>query len=451
MNLFGYEIKRKQPANKQEVDTFRPRTYTVNNFDADSVIGRFNPYAATNLFTLYNKISELQFPIRFITEKIKNANFVVKSYSNDQIKSDKYTDKILEKPNPFYSFNDYIAQSVAMRLIEGNSFCYALADESFAKAYYKYANAFYVLPSYNVNIKTPTNYVYFLTTDIKESILYYEVYQNGKYIKIPIDNVLHIKDGYSTDIKAPSRLTSQTYTISNLMAVYEARNVIYTKRGALGALVSAKTDSVGLKNLSEKDKQILNDTFNRRYGLQYDKSQTIISEIPATWLQMGMSIQDLEPFRETLNDAIQIASAYNIDQILVPREKDANYTNKETAEAAFYPSVLFPLLEQELREQSKFMGLLDAGLYFDYYFDNVPVLEASKNQKSEAQKKVSERCKIEFDNGLITLNDWRTQIGLEEMKEPIYAKTLLQMSESEINQINIIKPTKTNNNGKTNQ
>ena len=36
MNLFGYEIKRKQTANKQEVDTFRPRTYTVNNFDADS-------------------------------------------------------------------------------------------------------------------------------------------------------------------------------------------------------------------------------------------------------------------------------------------------------------------------------------------------------------------------------------------------------------------------------
>lgn len=450
MNLFGYEIKRKS-VNKSEVDNLRPINYTLTNFDADAVIGRFNPYGATNLFTLYNKISELQFPIRFITEKVKNANFVVKRYKDDQIITDKYTENILSKPNPFYSFNDYISLSIAMRLIEGNSYCYALADEAFAKAYYKYAKAFYVLPSYDVNIKTPNDYVFFLTDDIKKAIEYYTVYQNGKHIKIPVDNILHIKDGSSTDIKAPSRLISQTYPISNLMAVYEARNVIYTKRGAMGALVSAKTDDTGVRPLTEKEKQVVNDTFNRRHGLTYDKNQILISQIPVNYLNMGMSIQELEPFRETLNDAIQIASAYNIDQILVPREQDANYTNKETAEAAFYPSVLYPLLEQELQAQSNFMGLSNDGMYFDYYFDNVPVLEASKNAQSESQKKVSERCKIEFDNGLITLNDWRTQIGLEEMKEPIYSKTLLQMNESEIAQINIIKPTKTNTNGSTNQ
>jgi hypothetical protein len=450
MNLFGYEIKRKS-VNKSEVDNLRPINYTLTNFDADAVIGRFNPYGATNLFTLYNKISELQFPIRFITEKVKNANFVVKRYKDDQIITDKYTENILSKPNPFYSFNDYISLSIAMRLIEGNSYCYALADEAFAKAYYKYAKAFYVLPSYDVNIKTPNDYVFFLTDDIKNAIEYYTVYQNGKYIKIPVDNILHIKDGSSTDIKAPSRLISQTYPISNLMAVYEARNVIYTKRGAMGALVSAKTDDTGVRPLTEKEKQVVNDTFNRRHGLTYDKNQILISQIPVNYLNMGMSIQELEPFRETLNDAIQIASAYNIDQILVPREQDANYTNKETAEAAFYPSVLYPLLEQELQAQSNFMGLSNDGMYFDYYFDNVPVLEASKNAQSESQKKVSERCKIEFDNGLITLNDWRTQIGLEEMKEPIYSKTLLQMNESEIAQINIIKPTKTNTNERTNQ
>jgi len=447
MNIFGYEIKRKQPTIK-ELSTQLPNlNFQTSNIDITKILGRFNPHGASNLFTLYKTISELQFPIRFITEKIKNANFVIKNYKTDQIATDKYFEKLLEQPNPFYSFNDYIALSIAMRLIEGNSYCYALADEAFSKAFYKYANAFYVLPSYDVDIKTPKNFTYFTATNLNEAVEYYEVYTNGKHIKIPTGNILHIKDGYSTEIKAPSRLLSQQYTLSNLMAVYEARNVIYTKRGALGALVSAKTDAAGLTNLSEKDKQKLNDTFNRRYGLEYNKNQIIISEIPTSYLQMGMSIQELEPFRETLNDAIQIASAYNIDQILVPRERDANYTNKEVAEASFYPSVLFPLLEQELREQSKFMGLIDAGYYFDYTFDNVPVLEKSKEQRSDAQKKISERCLLEFNNGLITLNDWRRQLEMDELPEEIYKKTLFQMSYAERLIIQNIKPTNTKTNG----
>ena len=42
-----------------------------------------------------------------------------------------------------------------------------------------------------------------------------------------------------------SRLDSQKYTVSNIIAVYEARNAIYVKRGALGLIVNQKKDADG--------------------------------------------------------------------------------------------------------------------------------------------------------------------------------------------------------------
>ena len=440
MDLFGFNISRKTKDNNlitKDIITTRDRVIRFENHSMNDILGRFNPYRSKNLFTLFKEISEIQFPIRYITDKAKNAKFVVKSFKNDSIVWDNaYFNKLLDKPNPFYSFNDYIANSLLMRLVDGNSFCYAAADPNFSKAFYKYANAFYVLPSFSVNIEQFQNINPFSGDEIEKVIRYYDTYYAGKRLQIPPQCILHIKDSvnFSTvnnDLKGFSRLASQKYPISNLMAVYEARNVIYTKRGALGALVPAKDDGAGSANLTNKEKENLRKDFNEDYGIDYKKGQIIISDVPLNYLQIGMSIQDLEPFKETINDAVQIGGIYGLDPSLLPREDKDTYTNKETAEAAFYPNVIFPLLAEECRLQSNFMGLTEAGYYIDYYFDNVPVLELSKNKKEEANKKLSEKCLIEFNNGLITLNQWRVQLGMEEVKEQIYNKTMLQMNDTE--------------------
>ena len=45
--------------------------------------------------------------------------------------------------------------------------------------------------------------------------------------------------------------------MSNLIAVYEARNVIYVKRGGLGFIVSKKTDATGSIALTDDEKEQL--------------------------------------------------------------------------------------------------------------------------------------------------------------------------------------------------
>ena len=450
MNLFGYEIKRKGANRKltSELQRPNPSFYSIKSVDIDSIIGRFSGYAGKNLYTIYKEISEVQFPINFIVERAKKPQIVIKSFKTDEVVwNNERLNKLLENVNPYYSFKDYVAYSILMRLINGNSYCYAATDPMFKDKLYKYCNAFYVLPSHKVDIKTWNYNPDLYSGKTKEEIIKgYELQTNGLKYTLDPNCILHVKDNIDFDsryLKAFSRLQSQKYPIANLMSVYEARNVIYTKRGALGAIVSKMGDATGAVAMTPSEKKQLHDDFYANYGVEYDKRQHVISSIPIEYIQMGMNIQELEPFKETLNDAVQIAGCFQIDKELIPREDSSTFANQKTAEIKTYSDVIIPLVNEELAYQSRFMGLVNDGFYFDALWDEVAVLQQAKYERETADKVITERCKIEFDSGLITLNDWRAKLNMEAIDNPIYDKTLLEMSESERAIIMSLKSSKT--------
>lgn len=74
-------------------------------------------------------------------------------------------------------------------------------------------------------------------------------------------------------LKSKSRLASVMKAISNLVAVYEARNVIYVKRGGIGFLVSLKRDETGSTAMEPKEKREIEDYLDKSYGLGEDNGQ----------------------------------------------------------------------------------------------------------------------------------------------------------------------------------
>lgn len=450
MNLFGYEIKRKGANKGMTSELQRPYSsfYSIKSVETDSIIGRFAGYAGENLYTIYKEISEVQYPINFIVERAKKPQIVIKSFKTDEVVwNNERLNKLLENVNPYYSFKDYVAYSILMRLINGNSYCYAATDPIFKDKLYKYCNAFYVLPSHKVDIKTWNYNPDLYSGKSKEEIIKcYELQTNGLRYTLNSNCILHIKDNIDFDsryLKAFSRLQSQKYPIGNLMSVYEARNVIYTKRGALGAIVSKMGDATGAVAMTPSEKKQLHDDFYANYGVEYDKRQHVISSIPIEYIQMGMSIQELEPFKETLNDAVQIAGCFQIDKELIPREDNSTFANQKTAEIKTYSDVIIPLVEEELAYQSRFMGLVNDGFYFDALWDEVAVLQQAKYERETSDKAITERCKIEFDSGLITLNDWRVKLNMEAIDNSLYDKTLLEMTDAERAIIMSLKSSKT--------
>ncbi len=108
--------------------------------------------------------------------------------------------------------------------------------------------------------------------------------------------------------------------MSNLIAVYEARNVIYVKRGGLGFIVSKKTDATGSIALTDDEKeQLLKQNFEK-YGVRKGQVPYGISDADIDFVRTNLSIAELQPFEETLADAINIAG-HTASQPFLFREK----------------------------------------------------------------------------------------------------------------------------------
>jgi hypothetical protein len=111
-----------------------------------------------------------------------------------------------------------------------------------------------------------------------------------------------------------------------------------------------------------------------------------------------------------------------------------------------YPSVIMPLVQKFCNDVSTFLGLNDSNLYLSAIWENIPALAASRSEDQERKKKISERCNFDFWSGLISLNHWLSEIGMEAINNPLYNKTLLEMTELERNEIKeaLTKTSKTN-------
>ena len=239
--------------------------------------------------------------------------------------------------------------------------------------------------------------------------------------------------------------------ISNLIAVYDARNIIYVKRGAIGVIVNKQKDEAGDVLMSPSQKEEIRKEYNETHGVVNGKYPVAIVNQPIDFIRMNLSIQELMPFEETLEDAIQIAAAFNIPSVLVPRKDQSTFSNQLTAENSFYSSTIIPEAKAFCAELTSFLGLEKSGVYLDVDFSHIAVMSANLKDKQETEAIISDKCKKEFLSGIITLNDWRAQIGESKVDDSIYSKLILQMNESELERIKTIlelQKTKTDGNAK---
>ena len=219
--------------------------------------------------------------------------------------------------------------------------------------------------------------------------------------------------------------------IDNLIPVYKARNVIYVKRGALGFVVSAMKDITGTVAMTPDEKKELREEYDSTYGLDDEKFPYAMSSIPIDFIRTSLSIEELQPFEETLNDAIMIAGALGIPAVLVPRKDQSTFSNQKTAEKTVYTSKVIPMAKRFCEEITRMFGYDRDGYYIDVDFSHVDCLQEGQKEKEEVSSIVSERAMSEFMNGVITLNDYRARIGESKVNLPLFDKLLYEMSDQE--------------------
>lgn len=448
-NLFNFKKKGEVEIVDHTPDTKTDATGARRSLSVDVLHDIVLPrVASSNFMELYHSVPEVFFPIDYIASRIAGATFLLKKIKDDSIVwHNKPMNAIMSQPNCLTTWTEFVYQHHVYKLATGNSYIRAAMPEAFKGAdKYKYCSNYWVLPANYMNIQPVLgrHVPVFGIADKEEIIKCYRLsYGLNGCFDIPVFQIWHDRDGVpgyensgSMFTKSRSRLESQLKPISNLIAVYEARNVIYVKRGGLGFIISRKEDPTGTVAMTEKEKQNILGQVNSHYGIGQGQSPYGISDIPIDFVRTNLSIKELEPFEETLADAISIAGAYGIPAVLVPRKDQSTFSNQSTAEKAVYSSKIIPMAKQFCNDLSTFLGLTENGFYLEADFSDVDCLQNGKKEAEEVKTAVNDRCRSQFECGLITLNDWRAQIGESQIDNPLFEKLKFDMSDEELNRIN---------------
>lgn len=409
--------------------------------------------ASHNFIELFHCIPEIFAPIHAIASRIANADFQLRRSNNDKIIYDNEDwNRLFSTPNPLQHFRELIYEAIVYEYVTGNSYLFFNTPSQIG---YKYQNvaAIWNLPANEIEPVTYKKIKLFTATTIEDLIQTYKLDDNNKFDP---NNVLHIRainlNWDDRKIKGKSPLLSADKAIANLIAVYEARNVIYTKRGALGAVVSKKSDESGLIPLGKGEKDKIRNEMDATYGVTNGRSPFVVTDQPVDFIRFGMSIAELQPFEETLADAAAIYGALNVPFELAPKKEQTTFSNLETAERSLYQNVIIPKANNIMQSLTNKLGFNEARLYLHASFDHVDALQENKKEKAEVDKVNGDTYQQRFLNGVCTLNEWVIATGNDKVTtNPLYDKRLLEMDELELAQVKSVLQMKavnqTNQNG----
>lgn len=395
-------------------------------------------YSASNMITLFNVMPEIFAPVNEIASRVASINFVLKKFDDDQIVWDnKNFNRLFTQPNPLMDFKQHIWQAVVYEILTGASFQFINKPKLLSSGF-DTIQTIINIPSDKIRIEADKTADPYTATEIKDFI-------KRVWIKRPNDTkrdfdldrlimLLHTDMERSNDVsKFKTQISGASAAIKNLIPVYAARNQIYVKRGALGFIVSKKSDMNGTRALTAVEKEEMQKEFSRNYGVTGQKNLFPIATNAVDFVKTSASIQEMQPFDETEQNARAIYAVLRVPKHLCPTKGNSTFNNADADLKSFYTDVIIP--------KAKHYALLFTnafaidGHYIDVDVSDIEILQSNKKDEADTAKTNGDVFEKQFKHGICTLNDWIVAIGGEASSDLIYDKRLFEMSEDEIAKI----------------
>ena len=310
---------------------------------------------------------------------------------------------LLQRPNPLQSGVEYFSSLYSYLLISGNS--YLLRDtQGFTPPRELYllrpdrieikANESIIPESYNYVIDGVTRNVYRVDPTTGQGQI--------KQIKLwsPLD-----------DFYGLSPIMASAYNIDqhNLAGMH---NVALLKNGCTpsGMLKFEPTDETGMSTqLTDDQRARLLEDLEFRFQGTHNSGRPMLLEGNFSYQQLGLNPKDMD-FLELLNlSAREIALCFGVPAQLIGIPDSQTYSNMETAKLALYEETVIPLLSRVESDLNEYLSpLYDGDIRIQYDLDSIPAM-------AEKRKQVYENVVQGVNAGILTRNEARDRLGLEEV------------------------------------
>ena len=413
-NFFGN--KKTSPRGYAQSDNDGAWLSYFNQYMQNANGGRLIKFDQSNAYELANTIAEIFIPIDAIAERCSSLKYdIIDVNTKEVITPQGNLKRLLDSPNPLDRFTDIIYQSIFAELADGNSYVYTKTADSIVNPTYDNISNIWVLkpnvtkPVLHKQISNP-----FLMKEVSDLVDYYKTFFFYEH-QIKPKYVLHTANlGITQTGTGRSPLFACEKNINNILAVYQARYNVYAKNGNAGILAKAPVGGGGA-SLQEAIDPITRDTMLKdlqdRNGLIGDKNFIGMSSVPLQFIKTLGTIKELEPFDETLENAIKIAGVFGVNKELLPKKDNATFSNQTIAEKSFWQNVIKSFANDTAKSLNKIYYLPDnwtfmpnftgiealqedkkAGLEADGLFiDNLDKLKANGIDMTEAYLTIQER------------------------------------------------------------
>jgi hypothetical protein len=410
MQLFGLEIKKSSPKAAITPDVAQ-KSLSINPIDiernraemVEDILNRTISWMRLNNNEEYIKAWESISDLRTITTKLTSyflraplRHYKIKPSGKKEIENSDII-RLFDNPNPLQSYSEFMSQMYMFLKITGNSYIFTDQTPGFPPSYAKIL--------FNLNpclLKTDIvkNEYYYEEKEISKLINKY-LYSSGgnKAKQIDIDNVLHLNDvnlSYSGTaqrnyIEGASRLQALKYQITNIGVAYEAKNVLLSRRGALGIFTQAPSGAQAGFPLTDAEKESLQEQYSN-YGLSRDQWQVIFTRVSLVWQQIAMNTADLQLYQGLEDDRKMLCAAYSLPYLLFATGggEGSTFANLDIASQQIYKEAIIPDWISIGKALTKYFQLEDKKEVLEFDYSEIDVLQGDKTKEIDRKQKESQ-------------------------------------------------------------
>ena len=395
MGIFDKFFKKQEPTQKKEA----PRI-VINKLDAyggKHTNRKYKDYAKEG----YQENAIVHRCIQLISNSASSVKMDV--FDGDTKLGNHELISLLKRPNPTQSGIEFFSSMYSFLMISGNSYIQRDSDSL------RPPNELYLLRPDRIQIKSgataiPSSYDYVIdgVTINKYAVDQTSGMSQIKHIKLwnPID-----------DYYGLSPIMASAYNIDqhNLAGLH---NVALLKNGATpsGYLKFQPTDETGMSTqLTDDQRARLLEDLEFRFQGTHNSGRPMLLEGNFDYKQLGLSPKDMD-FLELLNlSAREIALCFGVPAQLIGIPEANTYSNMETAKLGLYEETIIPLLKRVESDLNEYLSPLYSGdINIRYDLDSIPAM-------AEKRKQVYENVVQGVQAGILTRNEARDRLGLEEV------------------------------------
>lgn len=327
--------------------------------------------------------------------------------------------KLLAQPNPLQSWEQFRGQQNVYKRIFGFCPVLPIVPAGFGP---EYAISMINLPPWLFDVEGTKKLLF--TSRVDEIIKHYKCTILNQSFVLQPDQVIILEDSFMQDeacdfLLPQSRLVGLDMAVSNICAAMEADNVLLKKKGPLGFIshdAAATKDSVaGYIPMTKTEKEELQSAL-AQYGLSLEQYQYVISRTASKWNPMSFDVKQLGTKETVMAGEKAICHRFGYPYTLY-EQQDSTYANGANAEKGVYQNNVIPNNTKDLNKYNKHFKASDNACKISNNYSHIAVLQEDELAKAQAANTWNDALKKEYDNNLITKNQWLTARGYDTIPD----------------------------------